>query len=109
MRDSTKTLVVNILRSADDSASHVVIKFEGAVNLLKVLNANKIGISQECGGHGTCTTCRVRVQGPGACFSERTEIEKERADERRYSEAERLACQTEILDSAVIELWLNEV
>lgn len=81
-----------------------IILFKENENLLDVLNANKISINQSCGANGSCTTCRIITHSEKKCFSERTEIEIERAIERGYFNNERLACQTCLLDSATIEI-----
>lgn len=80
------------------------ISFRSKENLLTILNANKISINQSCGGNGSCTTCRVIIHSPSEYFSERTEIEAERALERDFTRQERLACQAELLESAIIEI-----
>ena len=73
-------------------------------NLLNLLNANKLGISQSCGGNATCTTCRVLIlKGLENC-SPRSEIEQERATERGFADNERLACQTQIHGNIEIEI-----
>lgn len=65
-------------------------------NLLDTLNANNISIPQSCGGHATCTTCRVFIlKGIENCSS-RTTDENERATERNFTSTERLACQVYI-------------
>ncbi len=96
MTVSTKTL--QILGKSSD------IKFKAGENLLEVLNANNISIDQSCDGHGTCTTCRVRIVSGIEFLSERTDIEKERAEERLFSSHERLSCQTQLLGDVTIEI-----
>jgi len=46
----------------------------------------------------------VIIHSPSEYFSERTEIEAERALERDFTRQERLACQAELLESAIIEI-----
>ena len=96
MVDSTKTLT--ILENSTE------LQFKEPIRVLDLLNAKKVGIDQSCGGFGTCTTCRFFIRKGLRSFSERTEIEKERADERDFLENERLSCQTTIFDSAEIEI-----
>ncbi|MGH1468911.1 MAG: 2Fe-2S iron-sulfur cluster-binding protein [Bdellovibrionales bacterium] len=67
------------------------IKLSGKKSLLDDLRAHKVPVPFSCGGEGICTTCRV-VLVNGA-LSPRTELEKDRAEERGYSEEERLSCQ----------------
>lgn len=92
---STKTLTV--LKYNDAKLIFVSeIKFKQTVNLLNLLNAHKIGISQSCGGFASCTTCRIFVTKGLAFLKPREELEAERALERNFSEQERLACQVEL-------------
>lgn len=98
MEDSTKTLTVWKQTLAEPH----IIEFKGDQNLLDLLRANKISISESCGGFGTCTTCRVFIKKNEAAFLQRTELEAERAIERNFSDLERLSCQCQIVDSAEI-------
>jgi ferredoxin, 2Fe-2S len=97
---SRKTLTI----MTENAERPVVIQFRDKQNLLELLNANKVGISQSCGGFGTCTTCRIFIQKNLAAFDKRSELETERAVERNFSDVERLACQCEISDSAEIKI-----
>ncbi len=96
MADSTKTLT--ILRK------DYALAFKDSVNLLDFLNANKVSINQSCGGNGTCTTCRFFVLEGAENLSPPSELEVERSTERNFLSNERLACQTEIHNSARIEI-----
>ena len=100
MNVATKTLSVLKLNSEFSSAKLIgiaEIEIKQTENLLQILNAHNIGISQSCGGFATCATCRIIVTKGLGAMSERQEIETERALERGFSENERLACQVEIL------------
>lgn len=92
---ATKTL--SILKM-NDAKLHCVaeIEIKQTQNLLDILNAHNIGISQSCGGFATCTTCRIIVTKGADCLPARQEIEAERALERNFSANERLACQVEV-------------
>lgn len=96
MVDSTKTLTIFKIFSK--------LEFSTPTNVLDFLNANSISINQSCGGNGACTTCRIFVRKGLEAFSERTELELERAEERDFLINERLACQCIISDSAEIEI-----
>ena len=98
MKVSTKTLTI----LSDTFENPVTIKFHDKINLLSLLNANKVSISQSCGGFGTCTTCRVFIQKNLEFVSDRTDIEAERALERNFLNNERLCCQSEICESLEI-------
>jgi 2Fe-2S ferredoxin len=85
------------------------IKFFKTTNVLELLNANNIGINQSCGGSGICTTCRIIVLEGADSFSKMEDLEKETSIEKKFNSQERLACQAEILDSAVIEIPENNL
>lgn len=106
MIDSTKTLVVHILNDKNQ-VDLQAIEFFSPTLVLDLLNANNVGISQSCGGYGTCTTCRfLTIKNPQA-FSARTDLEQERAEERNFRANERLSCQTEISQSAEIQIQIG--
>jgi ferredoxin, 2Fe-2S len=94
--DSTKTLTI--------LGKSRPLLFKEHVNVLEILNVNKISIGQSCGGNGTCTTCRFFVLNGADNLSKRTELELERSAERNFKSNERLACQTEIFGSIEIEI-----
>ena len=96
MTVSRKTLLI-----AENDAP---IEFSVGDNLLDTLNANKVGISQSCGGNGSCTTCTVLVVEGTDSVGPRTDIELERALERGFKENERLACQTALCDDLKIQI-----
>ena len=96
MVHSTKTLTI--------IGDFPELKFNGPTNVLELLNANNISINQSCGASGTCTTCRFFIRKGPESFSERSEVELERALERGFLKNERLSCQTTISDSAEIEI-----
>lgn len=100
MSDSTKTVELTIETSFE--VKKLMVRAE--TNLLEALIACGISIPNECGGHGTCTTCRIICSEGTEGLSPRTEIEMERAEERNFSASERLACQTEVLQALKIIL-----
>lgn len=63
-------------------------------SLLDVSINHKIPHMHECGGHGNCTTCRVRVLDGIFNCSPKTELEKRAASTRNWDPSIRLACQT---------------
>ena len=108
MTVSTKTLIVTVQQSDSDSESHYELNFDSPNTVLDLLNANNIGIHQECGGFGTCTTCQFEITKGLQHFSQRSEIELERASERNFLDNQRLACQSVIFDSASIKFKYSE-
>ena len=63
-------------------------------SLLDVSIHHKIPHLHECGGHGNCTTCRVRILDGIYNCSPKTAIEKSTAFARKWDPSIRLACQT---------------
>lgn len=95
---STKTV-----RIVQENAEHdVSIEIKETINLLELLNANDISISQSCGGNGICTTCRVFIKEGSENLTERSELELERAEERSFLQNERLCCQTDVSGSVTL-------
>ncbi len=103
MEVSTKTLLIR----SQNLENPTIVHFNDKENLLDILNANNISISQSCAGSGTCTTCRVFILNNLKSVSKRTEIETEIAQERNFTENERLACQCEIFDSLEIYVTVS--
>lgn len=100
---STKTLTV--LKYNDAKLGVVAeIELRQTENLLELLNANKIGISQSCGGFASCTTCRIIVTKGVDSLPARDDLEAELAKERNFSNEERLACQIEIPESPITDI-----
>jgi class 3 adenylate cyclase len=62
-------------------------------SLLDVSIANQIPHLHECGGHGRCTTCRVRILEGINNLSPKNEVEKETSFARKWEPSIRLACQ----------------
>lgn len=73
-------------------------------SVLKVLLDNKIEIDHSCGGFGTCGTCRIYVRSDLKQLDVRNEIEQERADDLKFEEHERLACQLHPKNGLAIEI-----
>jgi ferredoxin, 2Fe-2S len=100
---STKSLtVLKFNHSEIEFVREIDLPTEG--NLLEILNAHKISISQSCGGFATCTTCRILVTKGQSQLGPRTEIELERAQERGFKPNERLACQAEVISDETSNL-----
>ena len=70
-------------------------------SILDVSIREKIAHLHECGGHGLCTTCRVRVWDGLENLSERKSREQRMADLRDWDSRIRLACQTRVLKGSV--------
>jgi len=66
------------------------------MTILDVAIAEKIPHFRECGGHGRCTTCRVRIVDGLANVSPRTQREAELAKALGWDGFTRLACQTRV-------------
>ncbi len=79
------------------------------MNLLKASIDHKIPHMHECGGHGLCTTCRVRVIDGLNHLSQPSLMEKELSIGRNWDPTVRLACQAKILGDIRIKrlVWSN--
>lgn len=78
------------------------LKIGKSETLLDVALSNEVFLSHTCEGMGSCTTCRIFIIDGDA--GPRSEVEQERADERGFSEKERLACQVIPADGLVFEI-----
>lgn len=79
----------------------VQIEFEGVSvsasqqeSLLELALRVGLDLDHSCGGGASCGTCRVLVESPLESLAPRNELEMEMAQERGFSDQERLACQT---------------
>lgn len=63
-------------------------------SLLDISIEHQITHLHECGGHGNCTTCRVRIIDGIYNCSPKTAVEKATASARKWDPSIRLACQT---------------
>ncbi len=71
---------------------------------------NKVPLLHECGGHGLCTTCRIRVLDGINNLTPPTKLETNLQNNRGWDPSVRLGCQTRLLKSnATIErlIWTN--
>ncbi|NET31462.1 MAG: 2Fe-2S iron-sulfur cluster binding domain-containing protein [Cyanothece sp. SIO1E1] len=72
-------------------------------NLLDAAVEHRIPHMQECGGHGKCTTCRVRIVDGIDNVSPRNELETHLASCRAWDSSVRLACQTKVHGPVKVE------
>ncbi|MFK8136842.1 MAG: 2Fe-2S iron-sulfur cluster-binding protein [Bdellovibrionales bacterium] len=86
------------------SGEKQAVEYEGTVSLLAALLKKNIEISNSCEGMGTCGTCRLTVLSDLNVLEKRNEIEQEMADDRSFSETERLACQINCVDGLAFRL-----
>ena len=75
--------------------------------ILDALLEAQIDISHSCGGMGTCGTCRIHVENGIEKFAARTDLEAEIAQERNFTEKERLSCQNLALGQIQIRIPKN--
>lgn len=59
--------------------------------------------ANECNGRARCTTCRVRVLSDSSALAARTPAEKEIADDCRWTDDIRLACQIPVTADMIVE------
>lgn len=72
--------------------------------VLDVALRQGIPLNHTCGGHGTCGTCRVRVRAGLEKLGPRNEIEAEMAQDRGFTDEERLACQIPPVADLTVEI-----
>ncbi|MEM9675108.1 MAG: globin domain-containing protein [Cyclobacteriaceae bacterium] len=80
------------------------------LSILELAIRHKIPHLHECGGHGLCTTCRIRVLDGASNLSPPTAAEVKFSQQRGWDPSVRLACQTRINEqSAAIErlVWTS--
>ncbi len=92
--------MTTIVYLGDDRAMPVA---DPKMTILDVSIAAKIPHFRECGGHGRCTTCRVRICDGIQNVSPRTQREIEVAAALRWDPFTRLACQTRVRGDVTLE------
>jgi class 3 adenylate cyclase len=92
--------MTTIVYVGEDKAMPVA---DPAMTILDVSIAHKIPHVRACGGHGRCTTCRVRICDGIQNVSARTSRELEVADALRWDGFTRLACQTRVSGDVALE------
>jgi class 3 adenylate cyclase/hemoglobin-like flavoprotein len=92
--------MTTIVYMGEDKAMSVA---DPTMTILDVSIAHKIPHVRACGGHGRCTTCRVRICDGIQNVSARTPREVEVADALRWDGFTRLACQTRVSGDVTLE------
>jgi 2Fe-2S ferredoxin len=77
------------------------VEIRGEPSVLDLALKNKIPLDHSCGGSGSCGTCRVFIEGGGPVGA-RNDIEAAMAEDRQFTDFERLACQIEPVDGLVV-------
>lgn len=97
---NTWTMKANIHYSCTDRD---IIAADAEKSILDLSIENGIAHWRECGGHGRCTTCRIRILHGRENVSEPTATEKQLASDRGWGSDIRLACQTRPLGDVTLE------
>lgn len=92
--------MTTIVYLGEDKAMPVA---DPAMTILDVSIAHKIAHVRACGGHGRCTTCRVRICDGIQNVSARTPRELEVAAALHWDGFTRLACQTRVSGDVSLE------
>src|SRR4051794_14865046 len=92
--------MTTIMYIGEDKALPVA---DASMTILDVSIAHKIPHVRACGGHGRCTTCRVRICEGIQNVSVRTPRELEVAEALRWDGFMRLACQTRVSGDVSLE------
>lgn len=102
------------MESATPSIKYCDVNIEVAAtdpdkSVLEYSISNKIPHLHECGGHGLCTTCRIRVIDGVSNLNPPTRLEKDMAKRRGWDSSIRLACQTKVHGKVAVErlIWTN--
>jgi 2Fe-2S ferredoxin len=69
------------------------VEIRGGETVLEAALRAGIEIMHQCGGNGSCGTCRVLVEEGVESIPPRNELEAEMAGDRGWRDNERLACQ----------------
>ena len=100
IRSGAEPHMTTIVYVGEDKAMPVA---DPAMTILDVSIAHKIPHVRACGGHGRCTTCRVRICDGIQNVSARTPRELEVAGALRWDGFTRLACQTRVSGDVSLE------
>ncbi|BAU28906.1 2Fe-2S ferredoxin [Aneurinibacillus soli] len=71
--------------------------------ILRAASRARVPITQRCGGNGSCTMCKVRIDGDSK-VSPPCEIEKRWISSAELARGVRLACQTKIQGTTRVSL-----
>jgi 2Fe-2S ferredoxin len=72
---------------------HVVEASHDDESILQAALRARVEIDHSCDGNGTCGTCLVTVESGLELLGPRDSIEQEMAEDRGFSDNERLCCQ----------------
>ena len=67
-----------------------------------------VPVSTACVGRGTCGLCRIRVRAGEDALSTFNDVEARHLGNVYFITKERLACQTQVLGDATVEVKLQE-
>ena len=71
--------------------------------VLDVLRRQKVYISADCGGRGTCGKCRVRITDPAYCHMP-SDLEQKLISQEDLESGVRLACRAELTGETQVEI-----
>ena len=99
-KTTTKIRRIKIVGNGDNNNNDHPVEIHqndhDSPTLLEGLNASKTPINQSCGGMGSCGTCRVIIKKSSAPLPPRTCVEQDMAEDRKFKDDERLACQLSV-------------
>ena len=87
----------------EDNQEQIVVQQKKGGTILEAALHNKIEHYHVCGGKARCTTCRIYVLNGCENLAPRTEAEMKIAQDKKWSDNIRLACQTKVLDDVTIK------
>lgn len=89
------------------SINQVIYCDKNNASILDASIENKIPHLHECGGHGKCSTCRVRILDGASNLNSKTKAEIAMTESRKWDPSIRLACQCYIKGDVKVQrlIW----
>lgn len=84
------------------------IEIDGETNLLEALRREEIYIRSSCGGHGSCSDCKIKVKSGEDNLTDPTFEEMQMLGNVFHITKERLSCQTKLLGDATIDISAHD-
>lgn len=101
--DQKKTIVGEVT-FMPDGIKVPLAKSDLKGSLLDFAWRNKVKIPTSCGGGGSCGACRVLIDSKHSQVEPRNDIEQSMADDRGFTNSERLSCQISPTIGMIVEL-----
>ncbi len=83
---------------------NITAQLTNGATVLDLAIRNDVTLSHSCGGMGSCGTCRVWIKSDLALLPPRNEVELQMAEDRSFTDEERLACQLTAFHGLCVEV-----